>query len=133
MRTRVRGVQQHDGVACRRETAAAAGHGKGHPLTSDRHHLDVRMDPILPHQHSHEGDIQNYYHGPVNIQLGELVVKPIPSAVRVRIPREMDDESFETCDADADVLVNIAAVEVEYENTDGVGARTYSRGGMVDD
>lgn len=47
----------------------------------------------------------------MNNQLGELVVKPIPSAVRVRIPREMDDKSFEPCDAD--VLVNIGAVEVE--------------------
>ena len=112
MRTRVRRVQQYDGVACQRKTAAAAaGHGKGHPSTSDRHHLAVNMDPTLPHQHSHEGDIQNYYHGPVNNQLGELVVKPIPSAVRVRIPREMNDESFEPCDAD--VLVNIGAVEVE--------------------
>lgn len=61
------------------------------------------------------------------------MVNPIPLAVRVRIPRGMDDKSFETCDADVDVSVNIAAFEVECESTDGVDDCTYSRGGMVDD
>ena len=61
------------------------------------------------------------------------MVKPIPLAVRVQIPREMDDESFETCDADVDVIENIAAFEVECESTDGLDVHTCSRVGMVDD